>query len=87
MQDRNPWAARETEAPEEPTIHRLEGFSKETAWFNQNWEDLLCRYGNQWVAVSGQQVVVADSDPERDLERLAELKLLALVESGCVCQV
>ena len=50
----------------------LQGFKKDTAYYEAHHQELLAQYPEQWVAILNQQVVGASEDYEQLLTDLQE---------------
>jgi hypothetical protein len=53
---------------------RLESQRANRDYFVSNYQDLLSKYRNHWVVISGGELIMSESNPDRFLEKLSKIK-------------
>ena len=53
-------------------IHKLLAFEEDRVWISKNWETLLEKYPEEWIAVKENKVIARDPDLSRLLSKLSD---------------
>ena len=53
---------------------RMEGQKADRDYLHTNYDDLLNRYRNRWIVISGGKLIKVEEDPDRLIKTLSKLQ-------------